>query len=149
MHSLKIASLAVLTLALTAGAAGQGFKAYPGSTKYTPPDTSETREAAKVLPAGTTSTIYTTNDPFEKVAAFYKSFAKEYQMPGRRGGVKLPTGQDLKETYLIFDGAANIVASKSWAKVQRPFIGAVDFKGGIPEYKDVRDITAIVVVEKK
>ena len=66
-----------------------------------------------------------------------------------RGGRKLPSGQDLKEMYLIFDGAADIVASRSWAKVQRPFIGDVDLKGGGPVYKDVRDITTIIVAEKK
>ena len=147
MHSLKLASLALLIL--TTAAAGQGFKLYPGATKYTPPDTEETREAAKALPPGTTSTIYTTNDSFEKVVAFYKSLGKEYKMPGMRAGRKLPSGQDLKEMYLIFDGAADIVASKSWAKVQRPFIGDVDFKGGAPVYKDVRDITTIIVAEKK
>jgi hypothetical protein len=147
MHSLKLATLALLIL--TTAAAGQGFKLYPGATKYNPPDTEETREAAKALPPGTTSTIYTTNDSFEKVGAFYKSFAKEYKMPGMRGGRKLPSGQDLKEMYLIFDGAADIVASKSWAKVQRPFIGDVDFKGGAPVYKDVRDITTIIVAEKR
>jgi hypothetical protein len=149
MHPLKFASLALLVLALTTGAAAQGFKVYPGATKYNPPDTKETRDAMKALPPGTTSTIYTTNDSFEKVVAFYKGFAKEYQMPGRRGGGKLPSGPDLKEAYLIFDGAADMLTSKSWAKVQRPFIGSVDFKGGVPEYKDVRDVTAIVVAEKK
>ena len=149
MHSLKFASLSLLALALTVGAAAQGFKVYPGAAKYTPPDTEETREAAKALPPGTTSTIYTTNDSFEKVAAFYKGFAKEYHMPGMRGGGKLPSGQELKATYLIFDGAADIVASKSWAKVQHPFVGSIDFKGGMPSYTDIRDITEIVVTEKK
>jgi hypothetical protein len=149
MHSLKLASLALLILALATGATGQGFKAYPGATRYTPPDTKETREARAALPPGTTSVIYTTSDSFEKVVAFYSSFAKEYKMPGMRGSRKLPSGQDLKDMYLIFDGAADIVASKSWAKVQHPFIGSVDFKAGVPTYSDVRDVTAIVVTEKK
>jgi hypothetical protein len=149
MHSLKFASLALLIFALTTGAAGQGFKPYPGATKYTPPDTKETREAMKALPPGTTGTTYTTNDSFEKVVAFYKGIGKEYKMPGMRGGGKLPTGQEMKQTFLIFDGAADIMTSKSWAKVQHPFIGSVDFKGGAPEYHDIRDITAIVLTEKK
>lgn len=149
MHSPRFASLALLLLALIADAAGQGFKVYPGATKYTPPDTKETREARAALPPGTTSTIYISTDSFEKVVAFYSSFGKEYKMPGMRGSRKLPSGQDLKDTYLIFDGATDIVASKSWVKVQRPFIGSVDFKAGVPTYSDVRDITAIVVTEKK
>jgi hypothetical protein len=149
MRTLKLASLAVLIVALTTGAAGQGFKPYPGATKYTPPDTRETRDAIKALPLGTTSTAYITKDSFEKVAAFYKGFAKEYKMPGMRGGGKLPTGQEMKMTFLIFDGAADITTSKSWAKIQNPFIGSVSFKGGAPEYSDIRDITEIVVTEKK
>jgi hypothetical protein len=47
---MKFTSLVLLTLALTAAAAGQGFKVYPGATNYTPPDTEETRESAKALP---------------------------------------------------------------------------------------------------
>jgi len=147
MLSSKFASL--LILALIASAAAQGFKPYPGASKYDPPDTQETRDAMKALPAGTTSVAYTTNDSYEKVVAFYKNFAKEYQIPGRRGNGKLPNGQEMKQTFLIFDGAADIVASKSWAKVQHPFVGSIDFKGGMPSYKDIRDITEIVVTEKK
>jgi hypothetical protein len=149
MHTLKFASLALLIFALTTGAAAQGFKPYPGATKYTPPDTKENREMMKAIPAGTTSTAYITKDPFEKVVAFYKGSAKEYKMPGMRAGGKLPTGQEMKQTYLIFDGAADITTSKSWAKVQSPFIGSVDFKGGAPVYSDVRDVTEIVLAEKK
>ncbi len=150
MRTPKFATLALLIFALITGATAQGFKLYPGATKYTPPDTKETREAMKALPPGTTSTAYITKDSFEKVVAFYKGFGKEYKMPGMRGGGKLPTGQEMKQTFLIFDGAADITTSKSWAKVQHPFIGSVDFKaGGAPEYSDVRDITEIVLTEKK
>jgi hypothetical protein len=147
MHSPKFASLALLIL--TTAAAGQGFKLYPGATKYTPPDTEQTREVMKALPPGSTVNDYLTNDSFEKVFAFYKVLGKEYKMPGMPSGRKLPTGQELKQTYLIFDGAADIMASKHWAKIQRPFIGDVDFKGGAPVYKDVRDITVIEVLDKK
>jgi hypothetical protein len=81
--------------------------------------------------------------------AFYKGFAKEYRMPGMPGGVKLPTGQEMQQTFLILDGAADITTSKRWVTVQHPFIGSVDFKGGAPEYSDIRDITAIVLTESK
>jgi hypothetical protein len=149
MRTLKIASLAVLLLALTTGAAAQSFKPYPGATKYTPPDTPENREMMKALPPGTTATAYITKDPFEKVVAFYKGSSKEYKMPGMRADRKLPSGQELKQTFLIFDGAADISTSKNWAKIQNPFIGSVDFKGGAPVYSDVRDVTEIVLSEKK
>jgi hypothetical protein len=149
MHGLTFASLALLIFALTSAAAGQGFKLYPGANKYTPPDTEENREIMKALPPGTTATAYTTKDSFDKVLAFYKGIAKEYKMPGMHPGGKLPTGQEMKMTFLIFDGAADITVSKSWAKVQNPFIGSVDFKAGAPVYSDVRDLTEIVVSEKK
>ena len=101
------------------------------------------------MPPGITASYYTTADSFEKVVAFYKNVGKEYRMPHMPGG-KLPSGQELKMTYIIFDGAADIMASKSWAKIQHPFIGAIEFKGvAAPEYKDIRDLTEIVVSEKK
>jgi len=149
MHTAKFASLTLLIFGLTIGAAGQGFKPYPGATKYTPPDTKENREMMKAMPPGTTSTAYITKDAYEKVVAFYKGSAKEYKMPGMPANRKLPTGQEMKQTFFIFDGAADITTSKSWAKVQNPFIGSVDFKGGAPVYSDVRDVTEIVLSEKK
>jgi len=149
MHTAKFASLTLLIFGLTIGAAGQGFKPYPGATKYTPPDTKENREMMKAMPPGTTSTAYITKDAYEKVVAFYKGSAKEYKMPGMPANRKLPSGQEMKQTFLIFDGAADITTSKSWAKVQNPFIGSVDFKGGAPVYSDVRDVTEIVLSEKK
>jgi len=149
MHTAKFARLTLLIFGLTIGAAGQGFKPYPGATKYTPPDTKENREMMKAMPPGTTSTAYITKDSYEKVVAFYKGSAKEYKMPGMPANRKLPTGQEMKQTFFIFDGAADITTSKSWAKVQNPFIGSVDFKGGAPVYSDVRDVTEIVLSEKK
>jgi hypothetical protein len=129
------------------GAAGQASKVYPGAKKFTP-DTKETEEAAKALPPGTEASIYMTDDSFEKVVAFYKGIAKEYAMPGTKQG-KLPSGQEMMQAIFIFDGAADLMSSKSWAKVQRPYVGAVEFKGGKPEFKDIRDVTAIVLVQKK
>ena len=149
MHTAKFARLTLLIFGLTIGAAGQGFKPYPGATKYTPPDTKENREMMKAMPPGITSTAYITKDAYEKVVAFYKGSAKEYKMPGMPANRKLPTGQEMKQTFFIFDGAADITTSKSWAKVQNPFIGSVDFKGGAPVYSDVRDVTEIVLSEKK
>ena len=147
VNKFRVAAVGALMLALVA--AGQGFKVYPGATVYTPPDTEEAREAKKALPPGMTSTIYTTKDPFEKVVDFYKALGKEYSIPGMPKGRKLPSGQDLEQSYFIFDGAADLGTSKSWVTVQRPFIGSVDLKGGAPEYKDVRDLTVITLAEKK
>lgn len=147
MRTKTFAGVGLLVLAMSVGAAGQGFKVYPGATKYTP-DTKETKEATQTLPPGTTTAVYLTDDSFEKVVAYYKSFAKEYTMPRRRPADKLPNGQDLKQTFFIFDGADSIVTSKNWAKVQRPFIGSVEMKDMTPQYHDIRDVTEIGVTQK-
>ena len=146
MQKIRLTGVAIAVLAVTTVVAGQGFKIYPGASKYTPPDTKETREVMKALPPGTTSTVYLSNDSFEKVAAFYKGFAREYTMPGMPKGRKLPSGQELKQTYFIFDGAKDLTTSKSWAQVQRPFIGSIDDN---LEYHDIRDMTVITVSQKK
>lgn len=125
------------------------FKPYPGSKI----DNKATKDATELLKQSGMSgkaTIYTTNDSFEKVVAFYKGMTKEYKMPGKRGVKKLPSGQELKEAYFIFDGAADLMSSKLWIKVQRPYIGSVEMgKDFQVKYKDVRDVTAITVSEQK
>ena len=37
--------------------------------------------------------------------------------------MKLSSGQELKEAYFIFDNAADIMTSKHWIKIQRPYLG--------------------------
>ena len=141
--------LALLILAIAANVAAQGFKAYPGATQFTPTATEDQKKLLQSLPPGTQSTFYRTDDSFEKVQGFYQGFAKTYTMPGARAGRKLPTGQELKQAYFIFDGAADIVTSKSWATVQRPYVGSIEMKGFVPEYHDIRDITVITLTQKK
>ena len=142
----KYSSAAFLVLAVATIVVAQGFKIYPGATKYTPPDTEQNREMKKALPPGTVATSYVTNDSFEKVVAFYKGFAQEYTMPGMPKGRKLPSGQELKQTYFIFDGAKDLATSQSWAQVQRPLIGSIDDN---LQPRDIRDVTVINVSEKK
>jgi hypothetical protein len=57
---------------------------------------------------------------------------------GTSGKPKKYEGYDLKEVCCIFDSAKDLSTSKLWIKVQRPYIG-----------EDIRDVTAIVVSEKK
>jgi hypothetical protein len=142
----KYSSAAFLVLAVATIVVAQGFKIYAGATKYTPPDTEQNREMKKALPPGTVATSYVTNDSFEKVVAFYKGFAQEYTMPGMPKGRKLPSGQELKQTYFIFDGAKDLATSQSWAQVQRPLIGSIDDN---LQPRDIRDVTVINVSEKK
>lgn len=146
MSRRKYASAAFLVFAFATVVVAQGFKIYPGATKYTPPDTEQNREMKRALPPGTVATSYVTNDSFEKVVAFYKGFAQEYTMPGMPKGRKLPSGQELKQAYFIFDGAKDLESSKSWAQVQRPLIGSIDEN---LQPRDIRDVTVINVSEKK
>jgi hypothetical protein len=117
------------------------FTLYPGAKldEKATKEAMETARAAKM--SNVKSTIYITTDSFPKVASFYNGIAKEYTMPrasGVSGRPKKYDKYDLYEAYFIFDGAKDLAASKLWVKVQRPYIG-----------EDVRDVTAIVVSEKK
>ncbi len=122
-------------------AAAADFKVYSGA-RMDDKATKQSNEAA--IGAGmknVKAAIYTSNDSFAKVTSFYKGSAKEYLMPmasGTTGKPKKHGKYDLYEAYFIFDGAKDLSGSKLWIKVQRPYIG-----------EDVRDITAIVVTEKK
>ncbi|MBI4795401.1 MAG: hypothetical protein HY790_06115 [Deltaproteobacteria bacterium] len=143
------AVLAGLTFLVAAGALAADFKPYPG-TRVDEAATRQAREAVAQSPLQSMEmvpTIYLTNDPFEKVAAFYRGLAREYKMPGRqdRGPQKLPGGQELKEAYFIFDGAKDLVTSRRWAKVQRPYIGGLKMVGRTPQYQDVREVTVIIL----
>ena len=96
---------------------------------------------------GTKITAYLTTDSFEKVVDFYKGLGKEVTT-AKAPDIRLPNGQEVRKKFLILDGAADIVHSKSWLSVQRPFFSAVARPGGSAEFKDVRDVTEIVVTEK-
>ncbi len=144
---IPLAFLVFLVFQTTSSAAQ--FKPYPGAAV----DSKASKEAAEIAKgAGLTgkTTIYTTRDSFEKVFAFYKGAAKEYKMPHEGGPQKLPSGQELKEAYFIFDGGKDITVSKLWIKIQRPYIGGMEIgKDFQVKYKDVRDVTAITVSEQK
>jgi hypothetical protein len=137
-----------LTLAFAAAALAADFKPYPGA-RVDQAATQAARQAAAQSPLQTQKmvpTIYLTNDPFEKVAAFYRGLAREYRMPGQqRGPQKLPGGQELKEAYFIFDNAKDLITSRCWAKVQRPYIGGVKMEGYTPHYLDIREVTVIIL----
>ncbi len=117
------------------------FKVYPGA-KIDNEATKEANEAAQAAKmSNVKATIYATTDSFQKVSSFYKGIAKEYTMPrasGTSGKPKKYENYDLYEAFFILDGAKDLASSKLWVKVQRPYVG-----------EDVRDLTAIVVSEKK
>ncbi len=117
------------------------FKAYPGA-QIDEKATKEANDAARTANmSNVKATIYTTKDSFQEVSSFYKGIATENMMPrssGTTGNPKKYGNYELYEAFFIFDGAKDLAGSKLWIKVQRPYIG-----------EEVRDVTAIVVTEKK
>ena len=149
MPTWKLAAAALLGSALTAGAAAAEFKLYPGAERYTPPDTEQTREFMDALRPGTKITAYFTHDSFDKVVQFYKGFGREYVNPKASPDAKLPNGEQIRKSFLILDDARDIVSSSKWIRVQHPFVGKISITGGAPQYGDVREVTEILLTEKK
>jgi hypothetical protein len=155
MRTPNFAVMALLAFALTAGAAEEAFKLYPGATKYTPPDTAESRQWASALPPGTKITAYLTNDSFEQVVAFYRGLGRSYSNPNTPVGDKLPNGQRMEKAFVIFDDAPDLRTSRRWISIQHPFIRWVSGrkvsgkKGGVAGHRDVTDVTEIVLTEKQ
>jgi hypothetical protein len=122
------------------------FKVYPGA-KIDEKLTKEANDFGAKAAAGSKmtvprATIYTTGDAYEKVYSFYKGVGKEYQMPNVSVTKNtLPSGKELKYSFFIFDGAKDLMSSKLYGKIQRPYIG-MDMKEG-------PDMTYIIVSEKK
>lgn len=133
----------------TAASAGERFKLYPGAVRYVPPETESNRQFLDALRPGTTITAYFTNDSFEKVVTFYRALGTEYTGAKKAPAQKLPNGQKIRKTFVILDGAPDLRASRSWLSVQHPFIGSVSQQEGAPKYEDIRDVTEIVVTERK
>jgi hypothetical protein len=113
----------------------QDFKPYAGAKL----DEKGSREASAAAP-GKTSEVYTTNDAFDKVYAFYKGLYKEYVMPG--GRTRMAGGQPLKWAFFTIDGGKDLAVSKYWMKIQRPYVGGADGS-------DIRDLTVIQTVRSK
>ena len=146
----KLVAAALLGSALAAGAAAaEDFKLYPGAELYTPPDTEQTRQFMDALRPGTKITAFITHDSFDKVVQFYKGFGREYMNPKAPTDAKLPNGQQIRKSFLILDGAPDVVSSHKWIRVQHPFVGKISIEAGAPQYGDVRDVTEILLTEKK
>ena len=131
-----IAFCAVLALAGTLSVA-QNFEQYPGSKL----DEKAGRQASAAT-QGLECQVYTTNDGFDKVHAFYKGLYKEFPTPFP--AQKLPDGKEVKWAFFILDGGRDLSRSKYWMKIQRPYIGTIGNSGA--DFKDIRDVSVIQTV---
>ncbi len=95
--------------------------------------------------------VFTTSDSFESVVSFYRGIGREYRVPGAGGKpMKLPSGQELREAYFIFDGAGDIMTSKHWIKIQRPYLGIGRPGEGMPgKSMNAREVTAIIEEDRR
>jgi hypothetical protein len=126
------------------------FKVYPGAKLEDVYEAKQSETGAKMSKSPKVI-IFTTADFFENVVAFYRGLAREYRMPGTGGKpTKLSSGQELKEAYFIFDNAADIMISKHWIKIQRPYLSRERTKEGFQgKYGAVREVTAIIEEDKR
>jgi hypothetical protein len=126
------------------------FKVYPGARLEDVYETKQSEVGAKMSKAPKVI-IFTTNDLFENVVAFYRGTGREYRIPGSSGKpTKLSSGQELKEAYFIFDNAADIMTSKHWIKIQRPYLSRGRTREGSPgKFEAVREVTAIIEEDKR
>ena len=137
-----VAMMVVVSIVIVSAA---DFKIYPGA-KVDEKLTKEANDFGAKAAAGSKmtiprATIYTTGDAYEKVYSFYKGVGKEYKMPNVSGTKnKLPSGKELKSSCFIFDGAKDLMSSKRYARIQRPYIGT--------DMKEGPDMTYILVSEK-
>jgi hypothetical protein len=138
-----------MLFALPAPGFSASFKVYPGAKLDAVYEARQPEPGSKILKASK-EIVFTTSDPFESVIAFYSGIAREYKIPGRTGRVvKLFSGQELKEAYFIFDNAADIMTSKHWIKIQRPYLGKDQAKEASGKYGTKREVTAIIEEDKR
>ena len=119
-------------------ALAEEFKVYPNAKLDVP----TSRQASS---SRTQCQVYTTDDSFDKLYAFYKGQYKEF--PWKLPKPKLPSGKELQWAYFILDGAPDLVHSKHWLKIQRPLAMTADL--GELELKDIRDVSVIQTISRK
>jgi hypothetical protein len=125
------------------------FKVYPGAKLEDVYELNQSEPVNK-MSRPTKIIIFTTSDFFENVVSFYRGNAREYRMPGGGKPMKLSSGQELREAYFILDDAGDIMTSKHWIKIQRPYLvrGRTE-KGFQGKYEAVREVTAIIEEDKR
>lgn len=127
------------------------FQVYPGARAEDVYEPKQSEIEAKISKAPKVI-VFTTNDPFESVVAFYRGIARELRLPRTSSGSagKLSSGQELKEAYFIFDNATDLSTSKHWVKIQRPYISIEQRRGAFQgRYQPPRQVTAIIEEDKR
>ncbi len=139
MKRLLFTALSALFISIAALAAD--FTPYPGAT-LDEEATAEARGfAVEAKLKDLKPYIYTTPDPFEKVAAFYKARGRELIVPGASGTGGKPKKKetfDLWEAYFLLDNATDLESSRLWVKVQRPYVS-----------EEIKDLTVIIVTDRR
>jgi hypothetical protein len=144
MRRFSFAFIVVLSF-ISITIAQQGFKLYPGAkldevlTKAERDFLTESIKEGAPLPKGQRVTLYSTRDDFDKVCNFYRGIIKEFERG--RFSSKLSEGQKFRSAIFIFDGAADTQKSKSWIRVQRPYIPEDEVGEDNPKVYDISVIT--------
>ena len=140
----------VLFFTLSTFVFAASFKVYPGANLEEVNEARQSEAGAK-MSKSPKIVIFTTNDFFENVVSFYRGTGREYRVPGTGGKPsKLASGQELKEAYFILDNAPDIMTSKHWIKIQRPYlVGGRTGEGFHGKSETVRDVTAIIEEDKR
>ncbi len=140
----------LIFIVFSAAVFAASFKVYPGARVEEVYETKQPEVGAKI-PKGPKVIVFTTNDFFENVVAFYRGTGREYRIPGTSGKpTKLSSGQELKEAYFIFDNSADIMTSKHWIKIQHPYLGSTQTSQGFQgKFEKTRDATAIIEEDRR
>lgn len=173
---LRAALLASAVVASTVPALAD-FQFYPGARPDAELQQAVEDAAAELVedaaaelgePAEGEMELFVSADPVEDVLAFYRPHGQEYQLPampglwgegyerdlpaeirfGANGIETVPSGIRVKQAYILLDGAADLEHAKAWVGITQPMVLQTDTDGTRITYGDVRDITAIVRVQK-
>lgn len=116
-------STLLLLLSFLGNSHAADFVPYPGATLDTAMSAKSTKMAKDTESTDEVS-VFTTGEPFERVAAFYAKSGAEYQAAWTRNVRKLPDGREIKVKVFVLDGKSDLAESRRWVQVQDPFISA-------------------------
>jgi hypothetical protein len=169
---MRIAMIAALTMLATTAALAADL--YPGA-RPDPQVQANTQEFYRQYGVGETkkATVYSTTDPWEKVAEHYRRSAREYKPPGREGYdldfpksisfegpgkvARVGSGIRGKQAFFILDDAKELYLSSRWVMVTTPKFASVKANGRMNDpagiqfaYDGIQNgVTVITIVESR